>query len=303
MNLPKTLKNQKFLKLVVSLLILLFLMKLVNFQMLWTSIKNVNSLFLVALAILPFSILLRAWRWMIIMNKDERLISMRNSYSLTLVGVALNIFLPASSGDIAKSYYGYKWHGVKEEMLSSSIVDKLIALLALFIIGSLAAYSLKMNWLTLFSMVVMITLLLIVFYPKLMPWGILNKFLARLTRTHLDEKKLKESFSLSNKIKTITLLISIFAWILSYIQFFLVCKSFAVDISFIYILAIASLLNLSILFPFTLNGIGSGEVMTMYLFSLVNIPPTLAILISLLYFQLLTTIIPGLFGLAIIIKK
>jgi uncharacterized membrane protein YbhN (UPF0104 family) len=79
--------------------------------------------------------------------------------------------------------------------------------------------------------------------------------------------------------------------------------SLSVEISFIYILAVASLINLSILFPLTLNGIGSGEAMMVYLFGLVNISPTLAIIISLLYSQVLTTIIPGLFGLAIIMKK
>lgn len=303
MNLPKIIKNKNFLKLVVSLLILLFLMKLVNYQLLWSSIKNINSIFMVALAILPFSIFLRAWRWLIIMNKDEKLVSIKNAYYLTLVGVALNIFLPASSGDIAKSYYGYKWHGIKEEMLSSSIIDKLIALLALFIIGSVAAFALKMDWLAAFSILVMVALGLLIFFPKVVPWRILNWGLGLFTKTQLDEDKLKTSFALPHKIKIITILISIMAWTLSYIQFYVVCLSFNVDISFTYILAIASLLNLALLFPFTLNGIGSGEVMTIYLFSLVNISPTLAILISLVYFQLLNTIIPGIFGLAIILKK
>lgn len=303
MNLPKIIKNKNFLKLVVSLLILLFLMKLVNYQLLWSSIKNINSIFMVALAILPFSIFLRAWRWLIIMNKDGKLVSIKNAYYLTLVGVALNIFLPASSGDIAKSYYGYKWHGVKEEMLSSSIIDKLIALLALFIIGSVAAFVLKMDWLAALSILMMVALGFLIFFPKLVPWRILNWVLGFFTKTQLDEDKLKTSFALPHKIKIITILISIMAWTLSYIQFYVVCLSFNVDISFTYILAIASLLNLALLFPFTLNGIGSGEVMTIYLFSLVNISPTLAILISLVYFQLLNTIIPGIFGLAIILKK
>jgi len=302
MYFPKTLKNKNVIKLAVSLLILLFLMKMVDFRMLWTSVKNVNSLFLIALAIIPFSILLRVWRWMIIINQNEKLISLKNAFSLTLVGIALNIFLPASSGEIAKSYYGYKWHGIKEEMLSSTIVDKMIALLALFMIGSVAAYSLQINWLAIFSMFMTTTLLFVVFYPRIIPWSVFNRFLGLFTNIQLDEKKLDYSFTLSHKIKIITLVISIFAWLVSYIQFFVVCHSFNLDISFIYILAIASLLNLSVLFPFTLNGIGSGEIMTVYLFSLIGIPPTLSILISLLYFQLFT-IIPGLFGLIIIMKK
>jgi glycosyltransferase 2 family protein len=303
MDLNKFLKSSNLLKLLVSLLILLFLLKFVNFQLLISSLKSINSWFLVALIIIPFSIFLRAYRFMIILNKDKNMFSITDSYNLTLVGVALNIFMPASGGDIAKTYYGYKWHGIKEEMLSSSIVDKIIALLAIFIIGSIAAVYLNMYSLSLFSIICGLFFLMVVFYPTVVPWKLLNRFFHFLTKKNLDVEKLKNSFALSNKIKLITLSISLLAWLVSYLQFYIVCMSLSVEISFIYILAVASLINLSILFPLTLNGIGSGEAMMVYLFGLVNISPTLAIIISLLYSQVLTTIIPGLFGLAIIMKK
>lgn len=303
MEFNKFFKSSNMLKLVVSLLILLVLLNFVNFQVLITSLKNINYWFIIALLIVPFSIFLRAYRFMIILNKDKKLFSIKDSFNLTFVGVALNIFMPASSGDIAKTYYGYKWHGIKEEMLSSSIVDKIIALLAIFIIGSIAALYLQIYILTIFSVICGFILLLIVFYPDIAPWNLLNKIFYRLTKKNLNTDKLKNSFSISNRIKLITLIISLVAWLISYLQFFFVCKSLSIEISFVYILAVASLINLSLLFPFTLNGIGSGEAMMVYLFNQVNISPTLAITVSLLYSQLLTTIIPGLYGLIIIIRK
>lgn len=302
-NLKYVFKNKNFIKVAVSLLIILFLLKFVNFQVLYTCIININITFWLVFVILPFSIFLRAWRWMIIINKDNKLISIKNSLSLTMVGVALNIFLPASSGDIAKSYYGYKWHGVKEEMLSSSIVDKLIALLAIFLIGTLTSYALKIYPLFIFSMVLTIILAFVVFFPQIIPWKNLNNLLHSITKKSLDEKKLKTSFRLPNKIRFIALLISIMAWLLSYAMFLIICNSLGVQVDFIYILAVASLINLAMIFPFTLNGIGTGEAMVLYLFGLVNISPTLAIVISLLYSQVLTTIIPGLIGLLIIWRK
>ncbi len=303
MGLNKYLTSSNLLKLIISLLILVFLLYFVNFQLLISSLKSINAWFIVALIIIPFSIFLRAYRFKIILNKDKKLFSIGDSYNLTLVGVALNIFMPASGGDIAKTYYGYKWHGIKEEMLSSSIVDKIIALLAIFIIGSFAAVYLNMYLLALFSVLCAVILLLVVFYPAIAPWKLFNRFFYFVTKKNLEVEKLKDSFALSNRVRLTTLAISIFAWIVSYLQFFIVCKSLSVEISFIYILAVASLINLSILFPLTLNGIGSGEAMMVYLFGLVNISPTLAIIISLLYSQVLTTIIPGLFGLAIIMRK
>jgi len=303
MSLNKYFTSSNLLKLIVSVLILIFLMFFVNFQVLISSLKSINSWILVALIIIPFSIFFRAYRFMIILNKEKKMFTIKDSYYLTLVGTTLNIFMPASGGDIAKTYYGYKWHGIKEEMLSSSIVDKIMALLAIFIIGSFAAVYLNMYLLALFSVVFGVILLVIVFNPDVAPWKLFNRIFHFFTKKNLEIEKLKDSFRISNRIKLITLLISIFAWIVSYLQFYAVCESLSVEISFTYILAVASLINLSILFPITLNGIGSGEAMMVYLFSLVNISPTLAIVISLLYTQVLTTIIPGLFGLAIIMRK
>lgn len=303
MGLNKYFKSSNLLKLIISLLILVFLLMFVDLQLLITSLKSINAWFIIALIIIPFSIFLRAYRFMIILNKDKKLFSIKDSYNLTLVGVALNIFMPASGGDIAKTYYGYKWHGIKEEMLSSSIIDKIIALLAIFTIGSFAALYVNMYTLSLFSAISAVILLIFAFYPSIAPWELFNKLFHFITKKNLDVEKLKDSFSLTHRIKLETLFISIFAWVISYLQFYILCMSLSVEINFIYILAVASLINLSILFPFTLNGIGSGEAMMVYLFSLVNISPTLAIVISLLYSQVLTTIIPGLFGLTIIMRK
>lgn len=302
MKLKESLKNKNIVKIAISLLIIIFLLKFVDFQLFFQSIKNINYLILFALALIPFGILLRAWRWMIILNKDKKLISIKDSCYLNLAGMALNIFLPGSSGDIAKSYYGYKWHGFKEEMLSSSIFDKIMALFSLFILGSITAFVIKLYFLSIFSVVVTALLYLIIFYPKIVPWNLLNKVFSLFIKVNFDKKKLASSFTVSNKIKLKVLLISLFAWIMLYFQFYLICLSFSAEINFIYILAVAPLMNIAVLIPLTINGLGSLEAVTMYLFSFINISPTLAILVSLTS-QILYTVIPGIFGFIILLKK
>lgn len=296
------LKNQNVLKIVISFLILIFLFKFVNFQVLFESLKNINNLIFLVLAITPVNILLRAWRWMIIINKDENCITMKDSIILNLVGIALNLFLPASSGDIAKSYYGHKWYGYKEEMLSSSIFDKFMALFSVFIIGIFMAFAMGFYFLSIFSFIISFIFISVFFYPKIMPWSILNLISSYFTKQELNEDKLAYSFSISNKIKFKAFIISILAWLILYFQFYLLCLSFSVQISLIYILAVSPLMNLALLFPLTLGGLGSGEAMIMYLFSIINISPTLAMVISLLS-QVVNVIIPGIFGYLIIMKK
>lgn len=302
MNIKENLKDQRIIKLVFSFLIILFLFKFIDIPLLVTSLKTVNFFFIIVLALLPVNLVLRAWRLMVILNKDEKLISLKNSLYLNLAGIYLNLFMPASSGDIVKSYYGYKWHGIKEEMLSANIFDKFMGILGVFFIGCLAAIILKFYALSIFSAFLSLFLALIFFYPNKMPWGLLNKLLSRLLKIELDEDKLASSFSVSHKIKFKTFVISIFASLMIYIQFYFIFLSFSVNVSFFYVLAVAPLLNLALLFPFTLNGLGSGEAMTIYIFSLINISPTLSIIVSLVS-QLVNALLPGLLGFLIILKK
>jgi uncharacterized protein (TIRG00374 family) len=302
MNIKETLKDQRIIKLVFSFLIILFLFKFINIPLLINSLKTVNPLFLIVLALLPVNLVLRAWRLMVILNKDEKLISLMNSLYLNLAGITLNLFMPASSGDIAKSYYGYKWHGIKEEMLSANIFDKFMALFGVFFIGTLTAILLKFYALSIFSASLSIFLAFIFFYPNKMPWGTLNRLISKVLEIELDESKLASSFTVSHQIKFKTFIISIFASLMMYLQFYFLFLSFSVNISFFYVLAVAPLLNLALLFPFTLNGLGSGEAMTIYLFSFLNISPTMSILVSLVS-QLVNAVIPGLVGFLIIMKK
>lgn len=302
MNLKKNFTNQRTIKLIISVLIMMFLLKFINIPLLLDSLKSVNALFLVVLALIPINILLRAWRLMIILNKDDKLISIKDSFYLNLAGITLNLFMPASSGDIAKSYYGYKWHGIKEEMLSANIFDKFMALFSIFFIGSIAALFLKFYALSIFSTILAIFLVTLFIYPHIMPWNFLNRVISKFIKIKLDENKLANSFALSSKIKLITFLISIFAFTILYFQFYLLCKSFSIDVTFSYVLAVAPLMNLALMFPLTLNGFGSGEAMIIYLFNLINVSPTLSIVVSLLS-QVINAVIPGIIGYLIILKK
>ena len=297
----KKLLNSRVLKIIGSVLIIVYLFKFVNFQLFFESLKNINYFIIFVIFIIPINVLTRAWRLMIILNNHENLISLKESCYLNLAGMALNIFMPASFGDIAKSYYGYKWHGIKEEMLSSSIFDKFMALVSLFILGALTAFIIKIYIMAFISSLLSIIVLLTIFYPQIMPWRILNRFLLKFLNVELNEEKLNESFSVSRKTKIKTFFISFFAWIILYFQFYLLCLSLSINIDFYYVLAVAPILNLALLFPFTLNGLGSGEAMVVYLFGLIGISPTLSILVSLL--SQVFTIITGLFGFLIILKR
>ncbi len=290
-------------KILVSALIIFFLFKMVNFELLIANIKNIKvGFFVLALLLIYPNILMRAIRFRMIINKGGFSISIRDAYRLTLIGSALNIFMPASTGDIVKAYYGYKRHKIREEMLSASLVDKVIALLSLFIIGTISSLFFKFTNFFLIAALCTAIFLAVLLVPKIIPWKLFNKIIVVFAKKKFDERKLVDAFTVDKKLKIETIIISIIGWLITYSQFYLVCRAYSAPVNYIYLLAISPLVMLARLFPLTLNGIGSTEAMITYLFGLIGISVTSAVVISLTN-TLVELIIPGIIGLFIIVRE
>ncbi len=67
-----------------------------------------------------------------------------------------------------------------------------------------------------------------------------------------------------------------------------------------YVIVIMPILTLVRLFPFTVNALGPTEVAVAYFFSMLEIPPTVAVLISLTA-NILSSVIPGVLGMGVIL--
>lgn len=78
------LKDQRIIKIIISILILIFLFRFIDFNLLLSSLKNINYLIIFVLVLIPINVILRAWRLVIILNKDEKLISIKDSCYLNL---------------------------------------------------------------------------------------------------------------------------------------------------------------------------------------------------------------------------
>ncbi len=284
-------------KLLFSVLILAILWRLIDFSLIATYVLNPNwSVLAIIILLIPVSIGIRAYRFHYIINGKKKLLRFRDALRITLVGETLNIILPASTGDFAKVYFGYKKHQIKEEMITAALIDKIAGLIGLFIMGTIAAVIHGYNLLALFFCSGFVVLMIFTFIPRLIPWLLLNKLLIRIKRSIVDVPKLRRSFATSNMLKVNAILISIAAWTASFALLYAITQLFNLDISILFLLSVAPLITLSRLFPFAWGGLGVQEGVTTYLFSLAGISPSVSIVTSLI-FTLTATVIPGLIGL------
>ncbi|PIE35185.1 hypothetical protein CSA56_05205 [candidate division KSB3 bacterium] len=279
----------------IFVLFILILIRLVDFSLLPALFRQVR-LEIVCGAILFYfgNMAIRAYRLTLIFNRSSPKMSFKDAYAMTLIGVALNIFIPATLGDIGRSYYGYKLYGVKERMLSAVIVDKLFAFCALFLLGGIAGLFLsEYNMAAVaFAMAGLTGLPLL--FPALVPWMWLNRLLAFAGKS-LNAEELVSAFRLPFKLKFVSMEISLAGWLSNSIFFYVLCLAFAVEIEISYVLFIMPAVSIARLFPFTINALGPTELAFTYFLGLIGINPTVAISMSLLS-NMISSIIPGSVG-------
>lgn len=252
---------------------------------------------LILMTVLVFvSFLVRAVRWQILMDDGIRLTfsSAANSFKFLLVGTALNIVMPAGAGDVAKSYFGYKWTGVKEKMFSVSLIDKLIAIAS---ISVLAIYSVIVteNWWFSLAAVLGVMPFIVAFYSDKLPFiPRILEFLGRKTKK-VDFKEIINSFDFKASTLTTSFLLSIVGWIFTYVALYLCFYMVGFDVNISKVIAMGPVLTLGRLFPFTFNGVGSDEVLIVFLFSQDGVHKE-EILVAALLFRLCMMILPAIIG-------
>ena len=293
---------QKFIRLSLLGIFAFLFFRIVDVQLLQETFRQIDvKIVLLAIALYFVNIAIRAFRWRAILEKGGKRFRFLDAYRVTLVGIALNVVIPASMGDVAKSYYGYKVHGIKEEMLATSLVDKLLALCALFMIGMVSGYYMGYISLSLMSCLAAILTAFPVLAPRLVPWKLLNSLLS-LVKKSLDLEKLVLVFRLPLHFKAWALIVSLLGWLGTCVYFYVLCLAFPVEVSLGYVIFIMPMMMIARLFPFTVNGIGPVEAVATYFFGLLGIPPTLAVLISLAS-NIISFIIPGLIGVVIMLSS
>ena len=291
----------KIIKLTIQILvstgIIYLLFRKVDISSLMESVRQIDlRIFCVAIILLIPNFALRAYRWKLLFDDHCHHISFPDSMALLLAGLGLNLFLPAGSGDVAKAYLGYRWTGIKERMLSVSLLDKLIALGSVSVPGIYASIVTGNLIFLVCSIALLLPLFAVFFAVRCSRGGQFISFLLYKLGKRFDLAIFAEQMNTNRKSFLFAMAVSVAGWVLTYIIFYMCFLMLNSDISLNYVFSAAPLLTLARLFPFALNGLGSDEAIIGYLFAQGDIA-----LAAALIYRLLLLIIPGIVGLSVII--
>lgn len=90
---------------------------------------------LLAVALYTFDMLIRAFRWKVVLRGSDIHISIRDSFLAYNLGNSLNIIIPAKLGDVARSYYLKKKYSMEySRTLPATFLDRIFDVLGVYLL-------------------------------------------------------------------------------------------------------------------------------------------------------------------------
>jgi len=249
-----------------------------------------------AFILVLLGIVLSSYKLKILMEKGK----LSDYIKLNFIGMFFNIFMPGTTGgDIVRIAYLKKWNVNLHTATSRIFMDRftgLIAILLLLITG-LVAIIVHPN--------INLTRLFLNLEVKMVSWQVVTSILIviliatfgfMLAFRHFLSKVLNDIVYIfsQKKLLTKTIIIAIFFQFLSPVIFFMILLALdsETNVSFIYIFTIVSILNLFLMLPISIQGIGVREFL--YVQLIPQIDP--GILVTASFFIYIIRLLCGMIG-------
>lgn len=301
-------KNWKIaLKALVTVGLLVFLvyrMDLRKFAGILTSADL--SLLLIATAVQIVEWFLATSRWRVILENFSIRIDYLPLTKIVFIGSFFNLFLPSSiGGDVVRAYYLSKRQNRSlSTTLMTAALERSAGLCALLIIGTVSAavHRIEIQGVWLLYVFLLLDLAYLAANVALFHPGMHTRLTRLLKRTHLGDIEAKlelvyeglTALRKNGSAVVAALLISLVIQFFSVVIVWICARAIHIDAPFYVFLIFIPLINLTIMVPLTINGIGLRESAYYLLFSQIGFPVETAVTLSLLnFFIMVLSSMPG----------
>jgi uncharacterized membrane protein YbhN (UPF0104 family) len=256
-------------------------------------------LVVVAAAIVPFSLAIRAFNHALLLNRPTKVLSFAQAYRLVLVGAGMGLVVPMGASDMAKAHWGWRIHGNAEAMVVSAVLDKLTSLTAVAAMGLVGALMTGSAMIACLSGALLIASVMPFLAPRAVPWHLALRFLAPGTQPDPD---LIAHVSKPDAARLILVYgVSTVGWVITFVPLWLCCLAAGVGTTPAQILTIGPVSSVARLIPISVAGLGVGEVTLAALLTRAGFATDAAARAVLLY-MVLMVLAPGAAGLILVAR-
>jgi len=288
---------RKYIRYLGILLLILILTK-IDVNLLLKYFSNINPfLCLLILALNVPQFFIKSLRWNQLLKQQKIIYPAFDAFQIYISSIFIGFITPGRLGEFIKAVYLKSDKGISlSKGMSSVFVDRLFDLYLLIILGLIGIW--KFDILGKLSDTSLFLLIIFILFPLL----ILNKQLMGKVVSLIYESVIRGKVQLKNKIEerfddfyigtnqliTFKLICSAFLTCLSYSVFFIQCYLIAIamgiSINFITITLFMAISNLISFIPISISGLGTRDAILIYLFSLIDLSPEMAVSYAFLVF-------------------
>lgn len=286
---------------IIGIIVFLLILNKLGFKEIIDVFNKIDLYYfsLATLLLLPL-LLIRAYRWNYLKKKQSIIFSIKDSFLINNISLAIGFVTPGRLGELSKIFYlKNKKHTIGKSLVSV-IFDRLADLFFLLFFGLISLiffFSFFKKTILLLAIIITVFILLFVLTIK----SNLVKIILKKIFDLIIPSKYKKSWSLNYhdffeniKIYTLTnyfsvLSITVIAWLIYYLQSFLLAKSINIDIPFFYLIIAVTVAGFISLLPISIAGLGTREAILIFFFSFFQISPEKTVGFSLLILLMLLT--------------
>lgn len=313
----KVSKNRiiQLLKIIVSLFLLAYVIKLIDWNNAISAVKHANVNFLLlALVLIMIERMVSVFKWCLLLRVKSAGVTFWRLFIINYIGSFWGLVLPSSvSVDIVRGYYLSRALADAPLAVSSVIADRVMGLLSLVFLGCCGAWTagdrfglayqrIGVGALALLSMLGVF----LIQYEPFIKW-VDRHVIQRLTVWNLNQhlkKWLKSCLQYREFPGTMILvfLLSVLVQVIRVLMFYVVALSFDVQVPAIYYFIFIPLIMLLIMLPISIGGFGIREGSFVGFFSLIGMGSADAFVVSFTV-SLLTTLTTACGGLIYLFDK
>ncbi|MDP2909878.1 MAG: lysylphosphatidylglycerol synthase transmembrane domain-containing protein [bacterium] len=277
--------------------IFIYILSQINYGLFFAEIKTIKWPFLIlVVGFLTLEVILKSFRWQTILSSLGIAVSRSYSIGLYWIGLLVGIITPGKFGELIKIYFlKTKGYSVFRSFFSI-ILDRLSDIFVLLSLGFLIfLFFLKDTGVYILSFGIIFVLIVIFIFLLInrQSWlhQIMGKFIQKFFSVDFNDynrftfKKLWQGIWNLEKEKIFYFFIYlIVSWLTYFLARYTVALSLGLDLSFIKVAIVSSLISIVTILPISIAGLGTREASVIYLFGLFGLHKEEALLFSLLIF-------------------
>lgn len=280
----------------IGVIILCIILYRIDLGTLIAVIQKVDLLLLfVAILLIIPHIFIKSFRWNRLLQSQHIDYRLLDSFIVYLISIYMGILTPGRIGEFAKAIYLKSNKNISiSKGFSNVFVDRLFDLYLLIILGIIGIW--KFDIFSNSSRMLLIILGILIIVPVVMLNRHFMRKLLLLLYRYLMIQRLKDNIDekfedfyhgideIMNCRLISLMLLTCFSYSIYFIQCYLIVIAMGISIEFISISFFMAIANLISFIPISISGIGTREASLIYLFSLENLAPELAVSYAFLIF-------------------